>query len=123
MVPLSRYAAQMSDKVYPIKKKEPRPNFVRAWREHRQLTLEQLGSRVGMSHASVSRVERGIQDAPISVFDQLADALGTDTASLFMRDPRDPEGIWSIWDRARPGERRQIAEVAKTIIRLRETGT
>lgn len=54
-----------------------------------------------------------MQDATISVLDALADALGTDTASLFMRDPRDPGGIWMILDLAYHGERRQIAEVAK----------
>jgi hypothetical protein len=47
----------------------------------------------------------------------LADALQTDPPSLLMRNPQDPEGIWSLWDRAKPGMRRQILEVVGTIIK------
>jgi hypothetical protein len=32
-----------------------------------------------------------------------------------MRDPTDPEGIWSIWDQAKAAQRRTIVEIAKTI--------
>ena len=43
------------------------------------------------------------------------------TAQLLEHDlPADPEGIWSVWDQAKPGERRQIVEIAKTLIK---TGT
>jgi hypothetical protein len=37
-----------------------------------------------------------------------------------MRNPADPEGIWSIWDQAKPGQKAQIVEVAKTLLK---TGT
>jgi hypothetical protein len=44
-----------------------------------------------------------------------ADALRTDPASLIMRNPEDESTIWSIWEQAKPGERRQIVEVAKAL--------
>jgi hypothetical protein len=34
-----------------------------------------------------------------------------------MRDPTDPDAIWSIWDQAKPGQRRQIVEIAKTLVK------
>lgn len=50
----------------------------------------------------------------------LANALQTDAASLIMRDPSSPDAIWTIWDQAKPAQRRQIQEVAMTLLR---TGT
>jgi transcriptional regulator with XRE-family HTH domain len=94
--------------------------FIRQWREDRGLTLERLADRVGTTHASLSRLERGLQPYSQTMLERLADALRTDTASLLIRDPTDPDGIWSVWDRAKPAERRQIVEIAKTLIK---TGT
>jgi hypothetical protein len=37
-----------------------------------------------------------------------------------MRNPTDPDGIWAIWDHAKVGQKRQIVEIAKTIVK---TGT
>jgi transcriptional regulator with XRE-family HTH domain len=73
-----------------------------------------------MTHASLSRLERGLQPYSQGLLEALAVALQTDAASLLIRDPTDPEGIWSVWDQASPSERRQIVEIAKTLIR---TGT
>jgi transcriptional regulator with XRE-family HTH domain len=107
-------------------KRSPRPRvqyrrtFIRQWREHRTLTLEQLADRIGTTHASLSRIERGLQPYSQPLLEALADALMTDAASLLMRDPSDPEGIWSIWDHAKPGERRMIVDIAKTVTK---TGT
>jgi transcriptional regulator with XRE-family HTH domain len=97
-----------------------RPTFIREWRQSRGLTLEQLSDRIGITHASLSRIERGLQPYSQPLLEAIADALQTEPASLLMRNPGDPEGIWSIWDQAKPGERRQIVEIAKTLIK---TGT
>lgn len=96
-------------------------NYIREWRKFRNhLTLERLADRVGTSHASLSRVERGLQPWNQRLLYALAEALQTDWQSLLMRDPTDPEGIWSLWDQAKPIERRQIVETAKIILK---TGT
>jgi transcriptional regulator with XRE-family HTH domain len=100
--------------------KRHRRTFIREWRQSRGLTLQQLANRIGITHASLSRIERGLQPYSQPLLEALADALQTEPASLLMRNPTDPEGIWSIWDQAKPGERRQIVEIAKTLIR---TGT
>lgn len=118
--------AYMVRKVKPRFRVRYRPTFIRQWREHRHMTLETLAGRVGekiggMTHASLSRIERGLQPYSQPILEAIADELtGGDTASLLMRDPSDPEGIWSVWDRARPGQRRIIVDIAKTVIK---TGT
>ena len=65
-------------------------------------------------------LERGLRGYAQETIERLADALSTDVASLLMRNPDEPDAIWSIWDQAKPGERRLIVDLAKTIIK---TGT
>jgi transcriptional regulator with XRE-family HTH domain len=103
-----------------FKKPQFHPSYIRQWRENRGLTLEQLADRVGTTHASLSRIERGMQPYGQPLLEAIAEALQTDPASLLVRNPQDPDGIWSIWDRAQPGERRMIVDIAKTLIK---TGT
>ena len=100
--------------------------FIRQWRESRAMTLEVLAERVGeriggMTHASLSRIERGLQPYSQPILEAIAQELtGGDVASLLMRDPSDPNAIWSIWGQAKPGERQMIVDIAKTIVK---TGT
>lgn len=99
--------------------------FIRQHRESQGLTLERLADRVGektggMSHATLSRIERGLQPWSQPVLEAIAEALGTDVVSLLIRDPKDPDAIWSIWDQAKPAERKMIVDIARTIIK---TGT
>jgi transcriptional regulator with XRE-family HTH domain len=91
------------------------PHFIREWRKHRGLTLEQLAERIGMTHQNLGKVERFKVPYSQTVLERLADALRTDPASLIMRDPADPEGLWSIWDELTPPERRTAAGVLRVI--------
>jgi transcriptional regulator with XRE-family HTH domain len=106
--------------VKPRFKPQPPRHFVRQWRNHRGLTLEELAERVGVTHGALSQLETGRTRYTQKMMEALADALNCTVADLLIRDPSDPEGIWSIWDNAKPGERRQIVEVAKTLLK---TGT
>lgn len=94
--------------------------FIRQWRQFRGLTLEQLAARVGVTHGNLSRVERGLRRYNQELLEALADALTTDPASLLMRDPSDPEGIWSVWETVPPEERVRAIEVLRALAR---TGT
>lgn len=96
-------------------KRKRRRVFIREWRKHRDLTLEQLAERVGITHASLSRIERGLQDYNQTLLEALATELRTDPASLIMRNPSDDTAIWTLWDQAQEGEKRQIEEMAKII--------
>lgn len=102
-----------------------RPTYLRQWREYRILSLETLADRLDMSGAQLSRIERGLSPYTQDFLEGAAVALSTDVPSLLMRDPTkedpaDPGSMWSLWDRAKPGERRTIVEHAKIVIK---TGT
>lgn len=94
--------------------------FIREWRSHRGLTLEQLADRLEMTASHLSMLERGQRGYTQETLEALASALQTDAASLLMRNPEDPEGMWSVWDQAKPGERKMIVDIAKTVVK---TGT
>jgi len=102
-----------------LQKRKFRRTFIREWRQHRGLTLEQLAARLDMTASHLSMLERGGRGYTQNTLEELAQALQTDPASLLMRQPGDDE-MWSLWDQARPGVRRQITEIAKT---LTKTGT
>lgn len=97
-----------------------RRTYIREWREHRGLTLEQLADRIESTHATLSRIERGVVPYSQPMLEAIAEALATEPASLLIRNPTDPEGIWSIWDTAKPGERERIVAIARA---LRSTGS
>lgn len=75
---------------------------------------------VGTSTGNISRIETGQQPYTQDLLEAIAEALMTDAASLIMRNPLEPEAIWSIWDQASAGQKRQIVEIAKALLK---TGT
>jgi transcriptional regulator with XRE-family HTH domain len=81
-----------------------RHNYFRQWRKHRGLTQQQVAERTGTTRTSVSRRERGQVSYSQDYLESLSDVLLTNAAALIMRDPNNPEGIWSIWDQDKPGE-------------------
>jgi transcriptional regulator with XRE-family HTH domain len=97
-----------------------RKTFIRQWRHHRGLTLEKLADRLEMTPSHLSMLERGQRGYTQDTLEAVASGLQTDVASLLMRDPTDKDAIWSIWDQAKPGQRKQLVEIAKTIVK---TGT
>lgn len=94
-----------------------RPTFIRQWRKHRGLTLELLADRIAMSVGNLSMIERARTGYTQETLERLADALQCEPADLLTRNPQDPDGIWSLWDRAKAGERKQIIEVVKAVLR------
>lgn len=73
-----------------------------------------------MDKGNLSKIERGLLPDNQDLLERLADALMTDPASLIMRDPTDKQAIWSLWDRASPGERVQIESVVDALISARK---
>src|SRR5262252_1853026 len=91
-----------------------RRTFIREWRKYRGLTLEKVADRLDMTPGHISMLERGQRGYTQETLEAVAAALQTDVASLLMRDPGDSEGLWSIWDRAKPAQRRQIVAIVTT---------
>lgn len=95
-------------------------HFIKEWRKARGLTQEQLAERIGVTKSYVSKIEANKRRYDQPFLEAAAEVLRASPADLIMRDPLDPEGIWSIWDTLAPTERRQVVEIAKT---LKRTGT
>lgn len=102
------------------KPKQFRRTFIREWRAFRGLTLEQLAARIEpMTPSNLSMLERGQRGYSQITLERIAEALRTDVASLLMRNPSDSEALWSLWERALPGERETITEIAETVMKRR----
>ncbi len=97
------------------------PNHLKAWREYRGLTQADLASEVGTNANMISYLESGERGLSAKWLRRLADALKITPGHLLDHDPRDLDNdILEIWMNADATQRRQLAEVAKALIR---TGT
>lgn len=92
-----------------------RPTFIRHWRKFRNLTLERLAERVGMSVGNLSLIERGKYGYNQDTLEALAFALQCEPSDLIVRNPLDPEAPWSIWDTLKPEQRRRAIRVLKAL--------
>jgi transcriptional regulator with XRE-family HTH domain len=97
-----------------------RGHFIKEWRKHRGLTQEQLAERIGIDRGYLAKIESGKRRYDQPFLEAAAEVLRCEPADLIIRDPSDPDGIWSIWDQLKPTQREQVVEIAKTIKR---TGT
>lgn len=95
---------------------------IRAWRQKRELSLDQLAEKAGVDKGNLSKVERGLLPYNQELLERLAAALMTDPASLLTRDPADSAAIWLLWDRASSTERRRIEGVAAALIDEAKSG-
>lgn len=97
----------------------PRPaHYLRQWREQAGIPLTQVKERaaaivegrvvaegeevdlgkIGLSHSTLSRIENFKVPYNQALLEVLAEVYGTDVPSLIMRNPADPDGLWSIYD-------------------------
>jgi transcriptional regulator with XRE-family HTH domain len=90
-------------------------NHLRAWREHRGLTVAELARKSGLGAQTIKDMESGAMDVSGKLLRTLADALDTTQGRLLDNDPSDVDP--SIFDTVRsiPKERRgQALEILKT---------
>lgn len=92
---------------------------MRLWREDREITLEDAGEAVGLSHAQLSRIEMGHQEYKQSLIIKLAKLYETDTVSLLERDPRDSRAIWGTVAVATEDQLKDIEKYAEFIVKSR----
>jgi transcriptional regulator with XRE-family HTH domain len=93
-----------------------RPHFLRHWREHRGLSQDQVAGAIGISKASVSRVENGITPYTQDVVEAYARLLRCTVADLVSRPPADPEGLWAIWDRLRAEDKPRAIAILRALV-------
>lgn len=93
-----------------------RRTFIREWRKHRKMTLEQLAAAIDQVPSNLSMLERGVRGYTQETLEKIASALRTTTAALIERAPGEADAILTLWDQARPRQRQQIVDIARTII-------
>jgi transcriptional regulator with XRE-family HTH domain len=90
-------------------------NHLRAWREHRNLTVADLAKKSGLGAQTIKDLEAGAMDFSTKVLIPLADALNTTQGFILDNDPNDIDPAIIDTVRAIPKERRaQALEILKT---------
>lgn len=82
-----------------------------------------MSERIGLSKASLSKLENGKYPYTQDLLEALAELYGTDAASLISRSPEATEGIMAIWVSASEHDRRKILDVARVIVDQAESET
>lgn len=96
------------------------PNHVRAWREFRHLTQEELAAEVGCSPATIGHIETGARRLSDKWAHPIAKALHTSAGYLSDHDPNDlPTAVLDVWASIPDADRPRALEVLKAF----RTGT
>ncbi len=96
--------------------------YLKEWREHRQLTQEQLAERMDLSRPMISKIERGLNPYSQAFLEAAAAALRCEPADLLVRDPSKPDAIWSVWDSIPSADKPRAIAILKTFAGTK-TGT
>lgn len=92
-------------------------HYIREWRRFRDMTQEQLAERIGIDKGYLSKIENGKRRYDQPFLEAAAEVLQCSPADLIMRNPGDPDGLWSIYDQLKPAQRIQLVEIAKALKR------
>lgn len=99
----------------PTKSSKPATNNLRAWREHRRLSQDQLAAKVGTKGNVIGHLESGERGLSDKWLRRLAPALGTTPGFLLDHSPEDLDAAYI--DAAMsvpPDDRPQVLEILKT---------
>lgn len=82
------------------------------------MTVEDLAAAADMSTGNISALENRRQGFSDEGLSKLANALATTPAALLSINPKDePTGdFWHMWGQASVDQRRQLSEIARTIV-------
>lgn len=98
--------------------KQPlQPTFIRQWRKKKGWNQTRLADAVGVSTATISQIENSETGYKQEYLEAIADALGCTPADLLMRNPDDPQAIWSLWEAAKPAQRKQIIGIIEGLLK------
>ena len=94
------------------------PNHLRAWRVFRKLSQAELAERVGTNANMIGYLETGERGLSAKWLRKLAPALDTTPGLLLDHDPHElGSDILDIWGKAGERQKRQISEIARTLLR------
>ena len=67
--------------------------YIKEWRRAAGMTLEALGAEIGMTHASLSRIEARKQPYSQGILEAIADVFGCKPEDLLSGPPPDPTSL------------------------------
>jgi transcriptional regulator with XRE-family HTH domain len=102
-------------KAQPNPKPVRRPTFIRAWRDFRGYTQEQMITRLEaaglkLSTSQLSRIENGKQEYKQSQLEVFAVALNCEPWNLIWRDPKGPASLIDQVAPLSPEQQRRVAD-------------
>lgn len=90
-------------------------NHLRAWRQFRRMTLEQVGDAIGTTKAVIQQLESGRTALSQKWLNKLAPVFGTTPGFLLDHDPNDIDAAFLDAAMSVPKERRaQAVEILAT---------
>jgi len=93
-------------------------HFIRAWREHRGLTVEALADAIGMAKGNLSKIERGINPYTQHTIERMASALKCSAAELLARPPGEAPKLWMLYENASSADRNRLHAVAEALLSI-----
>jgi transcriptional regulator with XRE-family HTH domain len=97
------------------------PNYLREWRLFRGLTQQQLATKVSTNANMIQYLESGERGLSAKWLRRLAPALDTTSGMILDHDPETlDDDVIEIWATASNREKRQIADIARALVK---TGT
>jgi transcriptional regulator with XRE-family HTH domain len=91
-------------------------NYLRAWREFRQMKQDELAEKVGTNGAVISLLENEKRPLSSKWLRKLAEALGTTPGRILDVDPNETGAeILDIWDHMRKDDRERAVRVLRSL--------
>jgi transcriptional regulator with XRE-family HTH domain len=96
-------------------------NHLKAWREKRGLSQEELAEKAGTTKSVISLLENEKRPLSAKWLRKFAEALNTKPGYILDHDPNElNDDVFDIWDRIAAGDRSQAVRVLSTFAK---TGT
>lgn len=93
-------------------------NLFRKWRDHCQLTQDQVAQRTGLPKSTVSKLENGKMEYTQGHLEALAHAYGVEPADLIGRLPGAPQELTLLVSKIPPENREAAITVLKALIKV-----
>lgn len=114
---MARYTGRPGSAILAVmaKRKKYRTTFIREWRKHRNLTIEKLATRIGMTTSNLSKTERGAQAYTQPVLEAVAEELNCSPADLIMRPPHAGNELLTLISALEKEQQEQAVAVIKAL--------
>jgi len=93
------------------------PNFLKAWRKHHRMTLEQVADQIGTTASVVTYLESGQRVLSAKWLRRIAPVFGITPGILLDHHPDDVSAdMIEIWTSATTGQKQQITDMARILL-------